>query len=122
MFLMAMPSQHETARPALTLRARLASLLTHEFSIAQGSIIIMISFLASAALGIVRQALFNAVFGVGMEATAYYAAFRLPDTLVSLIAGGTLSNALIPVMLSTVRRGGEAAGQRLVNMVLTGLL
>ena len=32
--------------------------------------------------------------GAGMAANAYYAAFRLPDTLFSLIAGGALSSAI----------------------------
>jgi len=119
---MASPSQPEPPRAAPTLRARLTSLFTYEFTIAQGSLLIMASFLISAALGIVRQALFNAVFGVGMEADAYYAAFNLPDTLVSLVAGGTLTNALIPVVLSTSQRDGEDAARRLVDLVLTGLL
>jgi putative peptidoglycan lipid II flippase len=98
------------------------SILNHEFSITHGSLLIMASFLVSAALGIVRQALFNATFGTGFEANAYYAAFRLPDTLVTLIAGGTLTNALIPVLLATAHRKGEAAGQHLINLVLTALV
>jgi putative peptidoglycan lipid II flippase len=82
----------------------------------------MASFFTSALLGAVRQILFNAQFGVGTDANAYYAAFRLPDTLFSLIAGGALSSAMIPVLLTTVREDGEAAGWRLVNVVLTTLL
>ena len=74
-------------RPA---RLPLAGLLTREFSAAEASLILMVSFFLSAALGAVRQVLFNAQFGVGPEASAYYAAFRLPDTLFSLIAGGAL--------------------------------
>ena len=103
-------------------RVRLSELLTREFTIAEASFILMASFFLSAALGAVRQVLFNAQFGVGAEANAYYAAFRLPDTLFSLIAGGALSSAMIPVLLSTVREEGEEAGGRLINMVLTILL
>jgi putative peptidoglycan lipid II flippase len=66
--------------------------------------------------------LFNAQFGTGSEANAYYAAFRLPDTLFSLVAGGALSSAMIPVLLSTARSEGEAAGWRLTNLVLSTLL
>ncbi len=100
----------------------LTGLFTREFSIAEASIVLMVSFFFSALLGAVRQILFNALFGVGMEANAYYAAFRLPDTLFSLVAGGALSSAMIPVLLSATREGGEAAGWRLVNLVLTTLL
>lgn len=103
-------------------RLQLAGLLTREFTIAEASFILMASFFFSAMLGAVRQVLFNAQFGVGMEANAYYAAFRLPDTLFSLIAGGALSSAMIPVLLSANREEGEAAGQRLIGLVLSSLL
>jgi putative peptidoglycan lipid II flippase len=73
-------------------------------------------------LGAVRQVLFNAQFGTGLDANAYYAAFRLPDTLFSLIAGGALSSAMIPILLSTGRQEGAQAGWRLTNLVLTVLL
>src|SRR5262245_52826025 len=101
---------------------RLQDLLTREFSIAEASFILMVSFFLSAALGAVRQVLFNAQFGVGTEANAYYAAFRLPDTLFSLIAGGALSSAMIPVLLGTIRDDGVEAGRRLTNLVLTTLV
>jgi putative peptidoglycan lipid II flippase len=103
-------------------RIRLAGLLTREFTIAEASFVLMASFFTSALLGAVRQVLFNAQFGAGSEASAYYAAFRLPDTLFSLIAGGALSSAMIPVLLSASREEGENAGGRLVNLVLTTLL
>lgn len=93
-----------------------------EYTISEASGILMLSFFLSAVLGAVRQVLFNAQFGTGQEANAYYAASRLPDTLFNLIAGGALSSAMIPVLLSTWRSEGEQAGQRLINLVLTTLL
>ena len=95
---------------------------TLELSVAEASAVYMLSFLVSAAFGVVRQGLLNARFGLGVEAAAYYAAFRLPETVATLIAGGTLTNALIPVLLRVSARDGEAAMQRLVNGVLTLLL
>jgi putative peptidoglycan lipid II flippase len=103
-------------------RIRLAGLLTRELSIAEATFILMASFFVSAMLGAVRQVLFNATFGAGMEASAYYAAFRLPDTLFSLIAGGALSSAMIPVLLRTTQEQGEEAGWQLINRVMTALL
>lgn len=100
----------------------IGSILTREYTIAQASFILMASFFASAALGAVRQIMFNAQFGVGSEVNAYYAAFRLPDTLFSLVAGGALSSAMIPVLLTTSREEGVAAGTRLVNIILTTLV
>src|SRR5690242_4498017 len=90
------------ALPRLSRRS-LAGLLTREFSIAEATFVLMASFFLSAALGAVRQVLFNAQYGAGSEANAYYAAFRLPDTLFSLIAGGALSSAMIPVLLAARR-------------------
>jgi len=103
-------------------RFQLVGLYTREFTIAEASLILMTAFFLSAALGAVRQVLFNAQFGVGMAANAYYAAFRLPDTLFSLIAGGALSSAMIPVLLNTTRAEGERAGWRLISLVATVLL
>jgi putative peptidoglycan lipid II flippase len=97
-------------------------LLTREFTVAEASIVLMASFFTSALLGAVRQVLFNAEFGAGDEASAYYAAFRLPDTLFSLIAGGALSSAMIPVLLRTSNDEGEERAWRLVSLVMTGLL
>ncbi len=103
-------------------RVSVSGLLTRQFSVAEASVILMGSFFLSAMLGAVRQILFNASFGVGMEANAYYAAFRLPDTLFSLIAGGALSSAMIPVLLRAEQDEGRAAVQRTLNLVLTALL
>lgn len=97
-------------------------IFAYEFSITEGSAVLIASFFASAVLGALRQGLFNAQFGVGMEANAYYAAFRLPDTLFSLIAGGTLSSAMIPVLIGTARKDGEEAAYRLVSLVFTSLM
>src|SRR2546428_13529578 len=104
------------------LRARRpARLVSHEFTIIQATALLMGSFFFSALLAAVRQVLFNAQFGAGAEANAYYAAFRLPDTLFSLIAGGALSTAMIPVLLGTAKAEGEAAEWRLVLLARTAL-
>lgn len=100
----------------------LAALFLREWSIPEASLLLMTSFFASAVLGAVRQVLFNAQFGVSWEANAYYAAFRLPDTLFSLIAGGALASAMVPVLASAFCEGGEQAAWRLTSLVLTALL
>jgi putative peptidoglycan lipid II flippase len=109
-------------RPSIPRDISLKNLLTREYSVGEASFILMTSFFLSAALGAVRQVLFNAEFGVSQQANAYYAAFRLPDTLFSLIAGGALSSAMIPVLLNARQKDGEAAGWRLISVVLTSLL
>lgn len=108
----------DAARPP----QRRLGFLNREFGIAAAAVVLMGSFLTSAMLGAIRQILFNHQFGAGTDASAYYAAFRLPDTLFSLIAGGALSSALIPVLLSTRREEGEEDAQRLTSLVLNVLL
>ncbi|WP_322511162.1 lipid II flippase MurJ, partial [Chloroflexus sp.] len=78
----------------------------------------MAAFLVSAALGVARQILFNARFGIGEEAAALYAALRLSETVSTLIAGGALTNALIPYMLLAARQSNDAVAV-LVNRTLT---
>lgn len=101
---------------------RPAGLISHEFTIIQATALLMGSFFFSALLGAVRQVLFNAQFGAGPEANAYYAAFRLPDLLFSLVAGGALSSAMIPVLATTAAAEGQAAEDRLASLVLSSLL
>lgn len=112
----------QVIRPTVPRAISLKNLLTREYSVGEASFILMASFFLSAVLGAVRQVLFNAQFGVSPEANAYYAAFRLPDTLFSLIAGGALSSAMIPVLLNARQKEGEASGWRLISAVLTALL
>ena len=103
-------------------RGRVRRLLMRELTVPQATVVLAVSFFLSAMLGTVRQVLFNAEFGAGDEASAYYAAFRLPDMLFGLIAGGALSSAMIPILLSTSLHAGEAATWRLTRIVLTTLM
>ena len=112
----------QVIRPAMPRSLSLKNLLTREYSVSEASFILMASFFLSAALGAARQMLFNAQFGVSQQANAYYAAFRLPDTLFSLIAGGALSSAMIPVLLNARQKEGEESGWRLISVVLTSLV
>ncbi len=80
------------------------------------------AYIASSMLGVIRQVMFNALFGTGPQATAYYAAFRLPDTLFNLIAGGALTHAFLPIFLSYDTQRGEREAWRLASLVFNVLL
>ncbi len=82
----------------------------------------MLALLASRGLGVIRQTIFNAMFGAGPEANAYYAAARLPDTLFNLIAGGALTHAFIPVFLSHEKDHGKREAWRLASLVFNMML
>jgi len=92
------------------------------FSIVEAALLLMLAILMSRGLGVVRQTIFNALFGAGPEANAYYAAARLPDTLFNLIAGGALTHAFIPVFLSHENEHGKQAAWRLASLVFNVML
>lgn len=93
-----------------------------EFGVGEAAAAYMLAFLGSAVLGVLRQIFFNAQFGLSDAAGAYYAAFRLPDTINTLVSGGALTNALVPVLVSAHARGGDPAARRVLNLALTILL
>ncbi len=92
------------------------------FSIAEAALLLIMAYLASRGLGVVRQGIFNALFGTGPVANAYIAAFRLPDTLFNLIAGGALIQAFVPVIVSYGSEHGQRETWRLTSLVFNVLL
>ncbi len=96
---------------------RLRQFATRRYGVSDAALIMALAFAASALLGIVRQVLIGATFGDGATVAAYYAAARLPETLITLIAGGALTAALVPVLV----RESDAMQQRIIN-ALTSLV
>ena len=93
-----------------------------EYGIAEATVIIAASFFVSAMLGAVRQILLNAEFGAGDTVSAFYAAAKLPETLFTLITGGALWTAMIPVLTDKRRSGGAEAERRLADIVATAVI
>ena len=83
--------------------------------IARNVLIVAASFGLAAATGLFRNAVIAATFGIGSQLDAYYAAFKLPDLLFTIVAGGALATALIPVFADYVATGDQEktrAGRR----------
>ncbi len=77
--------------------------------------------LASKALGVIRDRALAGTFGAGDLLDAYYAAFRLPDTIYGLLVLGALSAGFIPIFTEyLMRREDEAQADawRLTNELL----
>jgi putative peptidoglycan lipid II flippase len=92
------------------------------FSITEAALLLIAAYCASRGLGVIRQVIFNALFGAGPQANAYYAAAQLPNTLFDLIAGGALTHAFIPVFLSQEEQYGQREAWRLACLVFNVLL
>ena len=90
-----------------------------ERQIAHAAGIVMLAYIASGVLGMVRQAAINAAFGASTKLDAFMAAQRVPETLFVLVAGGALGSAFIPVFTRFLAQGDEVGAQRLANAVLT---
>jgi putative peptidoglycan lipid II flippase len=87
--------------------------------IARAAGLVMLGFVASGVLGIVRQSAIGSAFGAGAKLDAFVAAGRVPETLFVLVAGGALGSAFIPVFARFLAKGDDEGAQRLANGVLT---
>jgi len=76
-------------------------------SISQASVLIALFSLISRLLGLVRDRIFAAKFGAGMELDAYFAAFRIPDMVFNLLIVGALSAAFIPIFTRYINKDKE---------------
>jgi putative peptidoglycan lipid II flippase len=65
--------------------------------LARNTGIVMTAFVMAKLLGLLREVIIGRQFGTSAEIDAYYAAFQLPDLLFTLIAGGALVTAFLPV-------------------------
>ena len=68
-----------------------------ERGLVQNTALVMVFFGLAALAGTVRNVVIGQLFGISADLDAYYAAFRLPDLLFTIVAGGALATAFIPV-------------------------
>lgn len=88
--------------------------------IARAALVVLIGFLASGVLGLVRTAIINATFGAGDALDAFVWAQRLPELIFVLVAGGALGSSFIPVFARLRERDdAEESAWRLASAVMT---
>ncbi|MFA5935707.1 MAG: murein biosynthesis integral membrane protein MurJ [Patescibacteria group bacterium] len=75
--------------------------------------------LASRIVGVFRDRVLASTFGAGESLDAYYAAFRLPDLLYSLVILGALSAGFIPVFAEYLETKSKDEAWRLAERVLS---
>ncbi|MEJ7761301.1 MAG: murein biosynthesis integral membrane protein MurJ [Thermomicrobiales bacterium] len=81
--------------------------------------IVAAAFVASRLLGLVREVIVASRFGTEGDASAYVAAFRIPDLLFLIIMAGSFGSAFVPVFAGFLGRGDEDRAWRLASAVLT---
>jgi len=85
---------------------------------AAATVLVMIFFVLSRATGLLREMIIGAQFGTSAELDAYLAAFRVPDLLFQLVAGGALGSAFIPTFSAAWSRGQTGAAWLLFSRIL----
>jgi len=65
--------------------------------LARSTLIVMIAFAVAKVISLGQTFIIARRFGVGAEWDAYVAANRIPELIFTLIAGGALSHAFIPI-------------------------
>jgi putative peptidoglycan lipid II flippase len=64
--------------------------------LASAAFLVMLFFVLSRVTGLLREVVIGNQFGTSAQYDAYLAAFRVPDILFQLVAGGALGSAFIP--------------------------
>ena len=83
------------------------------------ALVVLLGFLASGVLGFVRTAVFSATFGTSAELDAFYAAQRIPELLFTLVAGGALGSAFIPIFSRYLKPESYDHAWKLASAVMT---
>lgn len=87
--------------------------------VARATVTMVALTLLSRVLGMVRDMVIAHQLGAGVETDAYTAAFKVPDLLMYLVAGGALSSTFIPVFKEYVHAGKERQAWRTFSIVAT---
>jgi len=91
-------------------------------SVARNAGVISLAVTASRVLGLVRDQVFAALFGAGLQYDAFLTAFRIPNLLRDLFAEGALSAAFVTTFTQVQQTKGSEEAFRLSNRVATALM
>jgi putative peptidoglycan lipid II flippase len=86
--------------------------------IARGALVVMAAFVLSNVVGLVRQILITRAFGASAVLDAFYAAARPPEIFFSLIAGGALGSAFIPIFTGFLEQKKRDEAWQLASAIL----
>ncbi len=75
------------------------------------------AYVASRVLGLAREMVIARQFGTSAELGAYLAAFRIPDLIFQLLAGGALGSSFIPVFTVYLARRQRHTAWRLASII-----
>jgi putative peptidoglycan lipid II flippase len=91
-------------------------------TVGNAALLISASYLLSRILGLLRNRLLAAHFGLGPDLSAYNAAFRLPDLLFTLLVSGAFAVAFIPVLTAHLKKDQQDQAWRITSSLLNLLV
>ncbi len=112
------PLASPDANPAASQAAPTSAPILSGRRLASATLVVMLFFVLSRVTGLAREVVIGAHFGTSLELDAYLAAFRLPDLLFQLVAGGALGSAFIPTFAAYWARSQQAEAWLLFSRVL----
>ena len=96
--------------------------LSRQHSAFSATILLSLSSLLSAILGLLRVKFIAHVFGAGHVTDAYNAAFQLPDMISYFLVGGVASITLVSILNRFREAGDEEGADRALSVVLVGMV
>jgi putative peptidoglycan lipid II flippase len=94
----------------------------HRTQMARAATVVMAAFVVSRVLGLGREVFIGSQFGTSRELDAYLAAFRIPDLIFQLVAGGALGSAFIPTFTGYLVSGSNKEAWRLASSIVNLVL
>jgi putative peptidoglycan lipid II flippase len=92
---------------------------SHAHTAFTATLVLMASTFLSRIIGLVRVKYIAWLFGRGMDADAFNAAFVLPDMISYFLVGGAASITFVTILTRYRERGREDEGQRSLSVILT---
>jgi putative peptidoglycan lipid II flippase len=89
----------------------------HARSLARAAVIVGIAYVLSNLTGLGQRIIVTSRFGTSLEYDAFNAAFRIPDLLFNLLAGGALASAFIPTFTARLSRNQQSLAWKLAGAV-----
>lgn len=93
--------------------------VSNTMSVARASLLMAAMIGVSRLTGFGRMMLVSHLYGTGPQAAAFEAAFNIPDTVATLIAGGALATGFVPVFTEYLSRGEQEQAQRTFRALWT---
>lgn len=86
--------------------------------LAVSTLIVALGFGGAKAISLVQTVIIAQVFGVGAEWDAFVTANRIPELIFTLISGGALSHAFIPIFSSYLAREDRSGAWHIASHVI----